>query len=180
MENLSLSTKEGAIDFMRHQMEAMRELLARDGEARPVAFVFLTRDPKTGEDLPEPGAMLVPLDGTMGSGEAKDRAAALLRALCVKGRGVGVGMMMETWMSHMTEEEHRAWGGRSLEHLPQAKRSEKLWVTLEHVQLPQPAAWTAPIARDANGQPRAGEFERLEGGMFKGRFAELFAREEWQ
>lgn len=163
-----LTTAAGALAFAASHFDWMREVLAERGQFLPMVVLLARRHPRTGEEFGRVEVLPI-MFADMGDDEQKDGNAGAVRSLAIKSCAVGVLFCMEAWCLQTKSAEERSNYPRSLEHAP--GRTEHLQVTLEHAALPASCCWVAEIARDAEGRPRASEFQKLEGAAIGGRFA---------
>jgi hypothetical protein len=176
-----LSTRSGAEEFVRWLCAKLREDFLESNELRPRAWVFVQRDPSTGEKLEQTSLAMVVVPDFRGCNEEKDALAAMIRELAVRSKAAGVAMAMEAWFSEgLTLEQANALGPRGLEALPEAQRLECLYLSLDHLAFERTRSWRATIRRDPDGRPLLDEFIELPMRRHMGRFSSVFPRELWQ
>lgn len=185
-----LATREGVEEYVVQVVQRGARLnFEHDGYLRTVAFVLVTRDIKTGQDLPDGvGIVVVGCDPFRGE-EDKDNFANGIRQIAKDGRAVGVVFLSEVWSVFYNApkegdgdkilKEMEAWyaSGRSLESHP--NRQECLYMVLEHKTGHR--VWQCWIHRDTpDGLGRLDTWQELQtgGGSSQGRFSGLSY--QWQ
>jgi hypothetical protein len=155
------------------------------GEHRPIAYLFCTKHPETGEQMKAVSVM--PNLGTFDE-EGKQQFNSIMKVLALGAGAEAILFISEVWMVHSegksreeAEALMREYAGRLGEH---PDRIEQLMITLDHRKFGN-LMWTAQILRDdvAKDKPRLGpwkgtdEWPRAEGSkgkmQFEGRFINL-------
>ena len=176
-----LSTGAGAEEFVHWLFAKLREDYLESNELRPRAWVFLQCDPTSGEKLEQTAIAMIVAPDFRGGNREKDALVAMIREIALKSKAVGVVMAMEVWVaSKISKERVRSLGPRGLEALPEAERSEALYISLDHLGFKASRSWSAAIRRDSDGSPRLEDFCELPIVEQEGRFSNLFPRELWQ
>ena len=154
------------------------------GYLQPVSFLFLRKDPNTGEKVETPLLVLVAPE-SLRSGAEKEAYTRTLRKMHKKNDGLAVILVMEAWVASVnlaSREQLNEWRANhdgSIEDFP--GRQEKVLITLKHEALQQGKMWWADIHRpesDVSGvaaPPFLGQWHEMpEDTRTNGRFFGFF------
>src|SRR5574338_142950 len=157
------AVEETAAKFREKSIEIMRT----QGEHRPMAFLFATRDPETGQ----PKDMLLPVipQGSFDN-EGKEVFSLTLRVLAYASKAGAVIFITEMWtVPAASMAEVQQWAGRVHEH---PNRVEALYMSVEHVRFGE-KAFHAVIKRTPDGKPDLQPWESEDWKQSMGRFTHL-------
>jgi hypothetical protein len=153
-------TKLNAQDVCHHLFDKASHILIRDGEVKPMAFLFT-----------EKVCYAIGADNFLRSSESKDALSFLLRKAAGENEIIGVALIMEGWLRKPTEEEKRTGvvnADRPVREHPD--RKEVISVQCEWFDNKQ-CMLTAVFTREA-GSIRIEEANKRED--YEGRFSHLF------
>ena len=171
---MDLRTAEGVCDFVAKVTEVAKASFALAGKITPVAFLMITKNPRTGEKLTQAEPVVLDVRQMM-TPERKDLLADTLRAMARESAAVGVLLILECWTLCLRPgakpEEIQEWLEEhgTLEKHPDCK--EAVTLQLEHVALGQ-KAWNAIITRQPDGSAQLGDFREVLGNS-EGRFTDF-------
>lgn len=182
---IDLTTRAGIEDFVTNEQKwAVREFKKDGGLAGPHAIVFATIDPRTGEPFDPIGIVPIWPHGMRGTAKDKEAFTRFVEGIAVKCRAMGVLIVMEVWMvmadrtvdpaRYEQLKTHRG----SIDH--ESDRTEAIVLSLEHLAFPPGQhMWFGRITRDAAGVGTVAAFEYHQPGNARGRFLNLFHRENF-
>lgn len=172
----STATVEGIIEIAKSIQQRAEQHLVEDGFVTPLAFLFLRKDPETGEVFLEP-ELFIFMPERMSNSREKEVYANCLHDVIKAGNGVAILNLMECWTADGSQEEILGWLAEhdSFEDYP--ARKEKVSLSLEHQDLHGGVVWMAEILRPDGEAPRLGpwineEYDEATGGRFFGFFNE--------
>lgn len=144
-------------------MDKAREAFAKGGHVQSIAFLVLSADPNTGEDLPAP--QIGRLDGNMSHPTQRDAFEHVIRKTAKKTRALGV---LHVFEAEAVEIVDSATGDEELDALldvqevgshPEVK--EVVFATFEHLRFDRMRVWEAEIRRPEGKKPTLGAFEEV-------------------
>lgn len=169
-----LATAEGMKSFVEELLPIAKGNLERDGHLVPLAFLIVTKHPKTGADLPSPVPLIVSPD-RLANNREKDSFVEAIQRLVVEMKACGVIMIMESWTTP------EGWGEEafktaiskygSVSNMPD--RREAICVTAEHSKFKTPYFHMGVFERDAAGKPVLESWISHETAQVSGRFLGL-------
>jgi hypothetical protein len=149
-----------------------RTIFTRDGCHIPIAFVFATRDFRTGEK----GKHIFPIAAESFTNDAeKDGFAEAIQRVAEVAQAVGLLFISEVWTTNfrapegMDEETVRRTATRPSDD---PNRNEALFMSAEHPRFGT-RTYYAQISRDADDKPAIAEWELSSGTSVTGRFVHL-------